>query len=105
MQQFGAAQTLLSRVQLQTPTPSLNSTPLSTPLSSRQEVIEPCYGVEPHTDLVEPFYNMGELLADLDIARLDADTEFSHESFSSRKVGYYGDHPYKYAGGSTELVQ
>lgn len=90
-QQFEAAQTLLSRVQQQPPTPSLNSTPLSTPLPSSQEVIEPGNGVKPYADL-------GELFADMDINRLNDDTEFPTR-FANRTVGYYGEHPYKYAGG------
>lgn len=86
---FEAAQTLLSRVQQQPPQPPIPSTLLT----STQEVTEPGNG-----NIVEPFTDLGDIFTDLDIARLVNDTDFA-TSFASRSVGYYGEYPYKYAGG------
>lgn len=62
------------------------------PLQLTQEVSSP-------GTTVKPFAIAGILpFEDLDLNHLNADTDYDI-SFSSRTVGFYGDLPYKYAGG------
>ena len=52
------------------------------------------------TDQIVRPYNVHSqgLFSEFDVSRLHKSTAFSHK-FSNRSVAYYGQHPYKYAGG------